>query len=185
MFVRTISRSTFATFATALALSLAAAGCHHDKAASTHGDDSTIAVGAVAPDFEATAHDGVVIKPSALKGRPIVLYFYPKDETPGCTKEACSFRDAWNELAKNNVMLVGISTDDAESHRQFAKNHELPFELVSDPSGDIARKYGVPNLAGFLSRQTILIGPDGNVKKIYRSVDVTKHASEILADLKS
>ncbi len=163
-------------------------GCHRGAAPTESKDDATdspIAEGQVAPDFDAVAHDGVVVKPSALKGRPIVLYFYPRDETPGCTKEACAFRDAWNELAKTNVVLVGISTDDATSHTQFAKNHELPFQLVSDPSGAIARAYGVPNRAGFLARQTVVIGADGKVKKIHRTVDVQTHANQILADLKS
>jgi peroxiredoxin Q/BCP len=145
-----------------------------------------LAVGAPAPDFAATAHDGFEVKPSALKGKPIVLYFYPKDETPGCTKEACSFRDAWTDLAKTGVVLVGISKDSIESHEEFAKHHQLPFHLVSDPDGRIAKAYGVgTNLLGMLDRQTIVIGADGNVKKIYRKVDVTKHAAEIKADLQS
>lgn len=144
-----------------------------------------IVVGKPAPDFTAKAHDGTDIKVSALKGKPIVLYFYPRDETPGCTKEACSFRDAWKDLAKTNVVMVGISTDNAESHKAFAKHHELPFHLVSDESGSIAKSYGVPNRGGFLARHTIVIGADGNVKKIYREVDVSKHAAEIMADLKS
>jgi len=144
-----------------------------------------IAVGKPAPDFTAKAHDGTDIKVSALKGKPIVLYFYPRDETPGCTKEACSFRDAWKDLAKTGVVMVGISTDNAESHKAFAKHHELPFHLVSDESGSIAKAYGVPNRGGFLARHTIVIGADGNVKKIYREVDVSKHAAEIMADLKS
>ena len=144
-----------------------------------------IVVGKPAPDFTAKAHDGTDIKVSALKGKPVVLYFYPRDETPGCTKEACSFRDAWKDLAKTNVVMVGISTDNAESHKAFAKHHELPFHLVSDESGSIAKSYGVPNRGGFLARHTIVIGADGNVKKIYREVDVSKHAAEIMADLKS
>lgn len=144
-----------------------------------------LAVGKPAPDFTAKAHDGVVIKPSALVGKPIVLYFYPKDETPGCTKEACAFRDAWKDLAATGVVLVGISTDSEESHQRFAEHHKLPFHLVSDADGAIAKAYGVPNAGGVLARHTIVIGPDGTVKKIYRSVDVTKHAAEVLADLKS
>jgi thioredoxin-dependent peroxiredoxin len=142
-----------------------------------------IAVGKPAPDFTAKSHDGKDLKISALKGKPVVLYFYPRDETPGCTKEACSFRDAWKDLAKTNVVLVGISTDNAESHKAFAKHHELPFHLVSDESGAIAKSYGVPNRGGYLARHTIVIGGDGTVKKIYREVDVSKHAAEVLADV--
>lgn len=144
-----------------------------------------LAVGQAAPDFAATAHDGVAIKPSALAGKHLVLYFYPKDETPGCTKEACAFRDAWKELEQANVVLVGLSTDSLESHKKFAEHHKLPFHLVSDEDGAIAKAYGVPSTLGRLARQTIVIGPDGKVKKIYRSVDVSQHAAEIVADVKS
>jgi peroxiredoxin Q/BCP len=142
-----------------------------------------LAVGKPAPDFSAKAHDGTEIKLSALKGKPVVVYFYPKDETPGCTKEACAFRDAWKDLAKTNVVLVGVSTDTEESHKAFAKHHDLPFHLVSDRDGSIAKQFGVPNRGGYLGRQTFVIGRDGNVKKVYREVDVSKHASEVLADL--
>ena len=147
--------------------------------------DEEIAVGKVAPDFAAKDHEGKDIKLSALKGKPVVLYFYPKDETPGCTKEACAFRDAFKEMEKRGAVLVGISTDNAESHKAFAKHHSLPFHLVSDESGSIAKAFGVPNRVGFLGRQTFVIGADGNVKKIYRDVDVSKHASEVLADVGS
>jgi peroxiredoxin Q/BCP len=144
-----------------------------------------LAIGAPAPDFSSTAHDGTEIKISALKGKHVVVYFYPKDETPGCTKEACAFRDAWKELESKGVVLVGVSTDSLESHRKFAEHHKLPFHLVSDADGSIAKAYGVPNRLGLLGRQTFVIGPDGNLKKIYRSVDVTKHAAEILDDVRS
>lgn len=144
-----------------------------------------IAVGKVAPDFATKDQDGKDIKLSALKGKPVVIYFYPKDETPGCTKEACAFRDSFKEMEKRGAVLVGISTDSDESHKAFAKNHSLPFHLVSDESGSIAKAFGVPNRAGFLGRQTFVIGADGNVKKIYRDVDVSKHAGEVLADIGS
>lgn len=147
---------------------------------------SSIQVGDRAPDFALPNAEGKPVRLSELLSKgPVVLYFYPKDETPGCTKEACAFRDAWNELEKSGVVLVGISTDSLESHKQFAEHHKLPFHLISDADGAIAKAYGVPNTAGFLGRQTFVIGPDGNVKKIYRSVDVSKHASEIVADVKS
>src|SRR5687767_6688224 len=94
-----------------------------------------VAEGKPAPQVKAKAHDGTEIDLAALKGKPVVLYFYPKDETPGCTKEACAFRDAWSDLAKTNVVLVGISTDSLESHKQFAEHHKLPFHLISDADG--------------------------------------------------
>jgi thioredoxin-dependent peroxiredoxin len=165
-------------------------GCSRDAArtepgATTSTTSGELAIGKPPPDFSAKAHDGADIKLSALKGKPVVLYFYPKDETPGCTKEACAFRDAWKDLEKKGVVLIGISTDSLDSHRAFATHHELPFHLLSDENGSIAKSFGVPNRAGFLGRQTIVIGADGNVKKIYRDVDVTKHASEVLGDLSS
>jgi peroxiredoxin Q/BCP len=143
----------------------------------------TLAVGAAAPDFTATASDGASIHIADLKGKPVVVYFYPKDETEGCTKEACAFRDAWTSLTKTGVVLVGVSGDTDESHRGFADHHKLPFHLVSDPNGAIAAKYGVPVHNGFAARQSFVIGPDGNLKKIYRHVDVTVHAAEIARDL--
>lgn len=141
-------------------------------------------VGKPAPALDAKAHDGTRVDLAALKGKPVVVYFYPKDETPGCTKEACSFRDAWSDLSKANVVLVGVSTDTAESHKAFAAHHKLPFHLVSDPDGAIAKAFGVPNNNGFLGRQTFVIDKDGNVKKVYRDVDVSKHAADVLADVK-
>ena len=146
---------------------------------------SELAIGKPPPDFTAKAHDGADVTLSALKGKPVVVYFYPKDETPGCTKEASSFRDSWKDLEKKGVVVIGVSTDTLDSHRAFATHHELPFHLISDESGAIAKSFGVPNRAGFLGRQTFVIGADGNVKKIYRNVDVSKHVSEVLADLQS
>lgn len=113
----------------------------------------------------------------------MVVYFYPKDETAGCTKEACSFRDAWDRLHAKGVVLIGISGDDDNSHRAFTANHKLPFLLVSDPKGELAAKFGVPFHLGFASRQSFVIGADGNVKKIYRDVDVTVHDKQIEGDL--
>jgi peroxiredoxin Q/BCP len=171
-----------------------AVGCTHDKtptvdtskasgAATTTGATEEIAVGKPPPDFTATAHDGTVVHLAALTGKPVVIYFYPKDETPGCTKEACSFRDAWDDLSKKGVVMIGISGDDDASHKKFAEHHKLPFLLVSDPDGKIAKQFGVPFTAGFAGRQTFVIDASGNVKKIYRSVDVTSHAKEIAGDL--
>ena len=125
-----------------------------------------VTVGKPPPDFSTKDHNGADLKLSALKGKPVVVYFYPKDETPGCTTEAKDFRDSWKELEKKGVVVIGISTDNADSHKAFAKHHELPFHLVSDEGGAIAKSFGVPNRMGFLGRQTFVIGADGNVKKI-------------------
>ncbi len=169
----------------ASAMPVATTSAAGEKGAAPPAPTGELAVGRPAPDFSATAHDGMAIKPSALKGKPVVLYFYPKDETPGCTKEACAFRDAWKDLEAAGVVLVGISSDSVDSHKKFAEHHKLPFHLVSDVDGSIAKAYGVPNNSGFLGRQSFVIGADGNVRKVYRSVDVTRHASEILGDVKS
>lgn len=146
--------------------------------------DADPLVGKPAPDFTKTTYDGKEVHLAALKGKPVVVYFYPKDETPGCTKEACSFRDAWKELSATGVTMIGISTDDAESHKKFAEHWKLPFLLVSDADGAIAKSFGVPMNDGYLGRQTFVIGADGNVKKVYRKVAVANHAAEVMADLK-
>jgi peroxiredoxin Q/BCP len=154
---------------------------------------AALAVGSPAPEFSAQAHDGTQLKLSALRGKHVVLYFYPKDETPGCTKEACAFRDAWEDLEATGAVLVGISTDSVDSHKRFAEHHELPFHLVSDADMTIAKAYGVPDryramngveYSGILARQTVVIGPDGAVKKIYRTVDLAKHVQEVLHDVR-
>ena len=154
-------------------------------AATTMTTNGEVTVGKPPPDFTAKDHLGKELTLSALKGKPVVVYFYPKDETSGCTAEAKSFRDSWKDLEKSGVTVIGISTDTLDSHKAFATHHNLPFHLVSDESGTIAKSFGVPNRGGFLGRQTFVIGADGNVKKIYRDVDVSKHVSEVLADLKS
>jgi peroxiredoxin Q/BCP len=140
-------------------------------------------VGKPAPDFTKVTFDNKEVHVAAMKGKPVVIYFYPKDETPGCTKEACSFRDAWKDLAATGVNLVGVSMDDAESHRKFAEHHKLPFLLVTD-DGSIAKAYGVPTDDGYTARQTFVVGADGNVKKVYRKVKVAEHTAQVIADLK-
>jgi peroxiredoxin Q/BCP len=182
------------TVALALALSLASA-CSPDPvapaavapaasaSANVAATAGAVAIGALPPDFSATASDGTAIHLAAFKGKPVVVYFYPKDETPGCTTEACSFRDAWAALSAKGVILIGISIDSDDSHRAFAKNHKLPFLLVSDANGAIAQKFGVPTDGGYIARQSFVIGADGNVKNIYRKVDVSAHAAQIAADV--
>jgi peroxiredoxin Q/BCP len=143
-----------------------------------------LTVGQRAPDFSAKDQDGKPVHLAELKGKYVVVYFYPKDETPGCTKEACAFRDAWNDLSKKGVVIVGLSGDSDQSHKAFADHHKLPFLLVSDPKGEIAATYGVPFESGYAKRQSFVIAPDGTVKKIYRKVDVGNHANEIAADVR-
>jgi peroxiredoxin Q/BCP len=151
-------------------------------AAARDGDATDAWVGKPAPDFTAEAHNGTTVHLAALGGKTVVIYFYPKDETPGCTREACSLRDAWADIARTGAVLVGVSADSLDSHRKFAAHHKLPFLLVSDPDGAIGKRFGVP-FDGVHARQTVVIGPDGTVRKVYRHVDVTIHAKQILADL--
>jgi peroxiredoxin Q/BCP len=184
-------RTTLPLASALLVVLTLAPGCSHEEAsasatstaASSPGAPDTLTEGAPPPDFAATASDGTRIHLAALRGKPVVVYFYPKDETPGCTAEACSFRDAWNALSAKGVVLIGVSADSDESHRDFASHHKLPFLLVSDTSGAIARKFGVPVKEGYEARQSFVIGADGNVKKIYRTVDVPSHAAQIMANV--
>jgi len=141
-------------------------------------------VGKPAPDFKELAHDGTMVHLAALRGKRVVVYFYPKDETPGCTKEACSLRDAQREIEKTGAVILGISADSRDSHLAFANHHKLPFLLLSDPQGMIARSYAVP-FEGHHRRQTFVIGTDGTVFKAYRTVDVSVHAQQILSDLQN
>jgi len=184
--VRSMLRTSsikFVTFGLFAAISITTSfGCHRNEAAPA-GEAAALQVGKPAPSFSVTAHDGTSLSSESLKGHPVVVYFYPKDETPGCTKEACAFRDAWEKLSSLGVVLIGVSNDSNDSHKQFAEHHQLPFHLVSDSLGTLAIQFGVPNTRGFLARQSFVIGKDGNVKKIYRSVDVASHAQEILADV--
>jgi peroxiredoxin Q/BCP len=142
-------------------------------------------IGKPAPDFTGPTQDGKSVHLAGLRGKPVVVYFYPRDETPGCTKEACAFRDSFKQITATGAVLVGVSLDSVGSHKKFADNHQLPFQLVADADGKIARLYSVPVYDGVTARQTFIIGKDGNVKKVYRSVHVLHHAEEVLADLKS
>ena len=165
--------------ASAPAPALASAPASALAPASAPADDL---VGKPAPDFKGTAQDGTPVHLAALKGKRVVVYFYPKDETPGCTKEACSFRDSWQDISKTGAVLIGISADAADSHQAFAAHYKLPFLLLSDPDGKIGGAYGVP-FAVYHQRQTFVIDAGGNVLKVYRKVDVTVHAAQILGDL--
>jgi thioredoxin-dependent peroxiredoxin len=146
--------------------------------------------GDVAPGFNAKASGGGEMSLAKLKGTHVVLYFYLRDNTPGCTKEACAFRDEFAEFRKRGVVVLGVSTDSAASHERFAEKYRLPFTLVSDADKKIVRAYGVWGEKSFLGRKyqgtyrvTFLIGPDGRIRKIWPAVKPTQHAAEILAAL--
>ena len=139
-------------------------------------------VGAPAPEVAGEDAEGNVHHLSEVRGSPAVVYFYPKDETPGCTAEACAFRDAWKRFEAAHVTIFAVSRDTEESHKAFAKEHELPFSLVADPSGEVSERYGVPSIAGMTRRVTFLVGKDGKIAKVWPEVDPGVHADQVLAE---
>ncbi len=144
-------------------------------------------VGAMAPDFTLPDQQGVPRRLSDYRGKWVVLYFYPKDETPGCTKEACAFRDDWQALTALNAQVIGISLDDSQSHAAFANKHRLPFMLLADASGEVVERYGaMMNLVvmKLAKRHTYVIAPDGKIAQVYRNVDPGGHSREIIQFLK-
>jgi thioredoxin-dependent peroxiredoxin len=149
-----------------------------------------IEAGSKAPDFTLVTHEGTKLKLSSLKGQPVVLYFYPKDDTPGCTKEACGFRDAKAGLAKAGAVVLGVSPDGPESHAKFRTKYKLPFTLLCDPDHKVAEKYGAwreKNMYGKkslgIARSTFLIDADGRVAKVFKAVKPDVHADQVLAAL--
>jgi peroxiredoxin Q/BCP len=146
-------------------------------------EQPVLAVGTPAPTFTVLAHDGHTVVLDALKGKYVVLYFYPKDETSGCTKEACEFRDNWSKLQKLGVAVFGVSTQDNVSHRAFAEKYKLPFRLLPDEKGEIAAKYLVPVDGGKAKRTTYLIGKDGRIAHVWTNVDPVGHAGQILREI--
>jgi peroxiredoxin Q/BCP len=149
-----------------------------------------IQVGDPAPDFNLPSDRGETVRLSDLKGRRVVLYFYPKDDTSGCTREACGFRDALPEIEERNAIVLGVSPDSVRSHERFRDKYELNFPLLADEDHSVAEAYGAwgkkkmygREYEGIL-RSTFVIGADGRVEKAYRKVKPADHAAEILAGL--
>lgn len=144
------------------------------------------AVGEAAPDFELRDQDGQLHSIEDYRGKWIALYFYPKDNTPGCTTEACEFRDNIFAFNRLNCQILGVSLDDEESHRAFSEKHGLPFPLLADTEGTTADAYGVKTKMMGMTvarRQTFLIDPEGNIAKHYEKVDPETHSRQVLADL--
>ncbi len=151
-----------------------------------------IEVGSKAPDFTLPTHNGTKLKLSSLKGTPVVLYFYPKDDTPGCTKEACGFRDAKATLAKHKAVVLGVSPDAPESHETFRLKYKLPFTLLADVDHKVAEKYGAwreKNMYGKksmgIARSTFIIDATGTVAKVFKAVRADGHADQVLESLAS
>lgn len=142
------------------------------------------------PDFSLNDQDGKLRTPADFAGKPLVVYFYPKDDTPGCTKEACSFRDAYADIRAKGAAVVGISADGSASHLKFARKYELPFTLLADPEKTAIQAFGAwgeksmygKTYEGIL-RSTFVFGADGIVKKVFPKVSPAEHAAEVLAAL--
>jgi thioredoxin-dependent peroxiredoxin len=147
-----------------------------------------VVTGEMAPDFQLMDQNGKVHQLSAYRGQWLVLYFYPKDDTPGCTKEACEFRDEYERLTQTGVVLLGVSLDDIESHQAFAAKYHLPFPLLSDANGEIAKRYGSLFQLGplkFAKRHSFIIDPEGWIVRAYRDVDPKTHSEQVISDLKT
>jgi peroxiredoxin Q/BCP len=140
--------------------------------------------GKPAPDFELESDGGGTVKLSDLRGKPVVLYFYPKDDTPGCTRQACGIRDAWSEFHRAGVEVFGVSADTLASHEKFKAKYGLPFTLLADPEHKLGEPYGVAQEGkSSYERSTFVIDADGNVAKIMRRVKPDTHADQVLAAL--
>jgi peroxiredoxin Q/BCP len=146
--------------------------------------------GAPAPDFELESDSGETVKLSSLRGKPVVLYFYPKDDTPGCTTQACGIRDAYGEFERAGAIVLGVSPDKAASHVKFRDKYSLPFTLLADPDHAVADEYGAwgekkRNGRTYMGivRSTFVIAPDGTVKRALRNVKPDRHADDVLAVL--
>ena len=143
------------------------------------------AIGQPAPEFNLPDQTGKAQALKDYRGRWVVLY-YPKDDTPGCTQEACTFRDDLHKLTKLGAQVIGVSVDDTASHAEFAKKYHLPFPLLADRDGAVAKRYGALTNLGiikFAKRHTFLIDPQGNIAKTYRKVDTSRHSQEIIDDV--
>ncbi len=143
--------------------------------------------GDIAPDFTAANQNGDEVKLSDFRGKRVVLYFYPKDDTPGCTKEACSLRDSFDVFEEKGIKIFGVSNDDAKSHQKFISKFALPFDLLADTDKKIVEKYGVWGEKSMYGkkymgthRKTFLIDEEGRVVKIFDKVNVSEHADEVL-----
>ena len=149
-----------------------------------------ISEGETAPEFELQTDSGATVRLADFRGRPVVLYFYPRDDTPGCTKEACGIRDSWGEFERRGAEVLGISADSVASHARFKSKYDLPFTLLADTEHAVAERYGVWKPKKFagksffgIVRATFLVDVEGKIAKVWPKVDPAKHADWVLAEL--
>ena len=145
----------------------------------------SLKIGDPAPDFTLLDQDGSSVTLSSLQGQRVVIYFYPKDSTPGCTKEACNFRDQWNVFQANGIKVLGISKDDSEANRSFRDKFSFPFDLLSDSQLTMSNAYGVcATSAKYTPRVSLLIGTDRKVIEAFEDIDPSVHAGEVLEQIR-
>lgn len=186
-------RSRWLAFAGAglVAAALPSLACSRDKSSPATASSATpvatvpLAAGAPAPDVTFALQTGEHLALSSLRGKPVVVYFYPKDDTPGCTLEAQEIRDLYQDLKRSGAVVIGVSTDPADSHRAFAEKHQLPFLLASDETGTLAHAFGVPLKNGRATRVSFVIGADGRIKRSFPQVTPKGHAAELLTAISS
>ena len=149
-------------------------------------------VGEPAPPFQLQDQDGEVVDLENFRGSPVVVYFYPKDDTPGCTTQACGIRDQWSEFEEAGAVVLGISPDDVASHAAFARKHDLPHRLLADPERSVIERYGAWGLRQMAGREfegvirsTVLVDPSGNVAAVWPKADPKTHADEVLGAIRS
>jgi peroxiredoxin Q/BCP len=172
-----------------IALAAALGACTREEprpvpAPSAASQTSLLAEGAPVPALKVESYGGEELELRAL-GKPAVVYFYPRDDTPGCTVEATEIRDLYGEIAKTGAVVIGVSTDGQSSHKAFAEKHALPFLLVSDEDHEVAKAFGVPVKDGKAARVTFIAGADGIIKKVFPKVTPKGHGAEVVAALSS
>jgi peroxiredoxin Q/BCP len=150
----------------------------------------TLQLGDKAPDFTTTTDEGQSLSLKDLQGKKVILYFYPKDNTPGCTREACDFRDSLAQFADQNTVVLGVSKDTVQKHQKFKEKYALPFALLADTNGDICEQYGIINKKSLfgktflgIQRSTFLIDETGIIRAIWRKVKVNEHIKQVLDEL--
>jgi thioredoxin-dependent peroxiredoxin len=183
-------KPSIAMLCCALTSGLFASACSRAESSAPTADSAVasagpLAAGAAAPAVSFALYTGETLSLESLRGKPVVVYFYPKDDTPGCTTEAQEIRDLYEQLKQSGAVVVGVSTDPSDSHRAFAEKHALPFLLASDESGAVAKAFGVPLKNGRASRVSFVIAPDGHIKRTFPQVTPKGHAAELLTAISS